>query len=482
MTDWTIESLAAALRAGEITIPDIAQQYVDRIMIEDPEGPNAVLALNPFWMEDAQKLQSTLTAEAPLLHGIPILVKDNIDTYSMGNSAGSVALKDVPVDTDAPLIQKLQAQGALILGKTNLSEWANFRCMSSISGWSSLGGQTHNALNPDWSPSGSSSGSAAAVAANYAVAAIGTETDGSIVSPAAHHGIVGLKPQVGRVSRTGIIPIAWSQDTAGPMTKTVRDSAILLKAISGPDNQDPITLTAPNDLDPLLDAASSSDLNGRRIGVLKPDELFNTTVHEHFYSVIDTLKEAGAQCIELSALPTLATLQDHEITVMTSEFPEALAQYFADRRNESPYRSLSDLHRFNLDHADSVLSVFGQTWFDRCLSAPSTDTNLYQEAQSAIDRFRREMMEVWFREHDLEAIVTPSNGPAWNLDPKLGDRYTGGNSHLAAVSGWPSITLPYAETDGRPLGALFITPAWQEHTLLSIATVFETLTREKNRH
>lgn len=473
MKDWTIETLAQALRSGETTILDVAQTYVDRIIEEDADGPNAIITLNPFWKEDAVKLQQSLFSDSPLLHGIPILLKDNIDTYSMGNSAGSIALKDVPVEKDAPVVQQLQQAGALILGKTNLSEWANFRAMDSISGWSSLGGQTRNALNKQWSPSGSSSGSAAAVAAGYAVAAVGTETDGSIVSPAAHNGIIGLKPQVGRVSRTGIIPIAWSQDTAGPMAKTVADCAILLEAMSAPDEDDAATRAQPERLEALKNYCVPGSLKGKRIGYLNPDEQFPTEVHERFFHVLERLSDGGANCIALNPVPSLATLQDHEITVMTSEFPEALATYMETRRPASPYKTLKDLHQFNLDNAQAVMPKFKQNWFDKCLMAPATSSNLYQTSQQAISAFRKELDELWFRAHDLDAVVTATNGPAWYINPNQGNQYTGGNSHIAAVSGWPSITIPYGDINDRPLGALFIVPPWEEAKLISIAYGFE---------
>lgn len=473
MNDWTIESLAHALRNDDTSIMAVAQAYIDRIMEEDAPGPNAVITLNPFWKEDAVRLQQSLFSDSHPLHGIPILIKDNIDTYSMGNSAGSLALKDVPVESDAALIVQLQQAGALILGKTNLSEWANFRAPDSISGWSSLGGQTHNALNRQWSPSGSSSGSAAAIAANFAVAAIGTETDGSIVSPSAHNGLVGLKPQVGRVSRTGIIPIAWSQDTAGPIAKNVRDCAILLQAMSATDPQDAPTQDQPNDLSEVLARCRSGALQKKRIGYLKPDEQFPREVSDQFFTVIERLMTAGADCIELDPLPSMVTLQDHEITVMTSEFPEALRHYFEQRRPASPYRSLRDLHQFNLDHADTVMPHFKQAWFDKCLDAPATSTDRYQSAQKAIELFRGELHELWFKAYDLDAVVTATNGPAWRIDPQHGDRYTGGNSHLAAVSGWPSITVPYGSIEQRSLGALFISPPWQESELLGMAYDFE---------
>lgn len=473
LQDWTIESLALAYRKKEISIVEVAKAYVDRIMSLDASGPNAVITLNPFWKEQAAKLQETLFSDSPELHGIPILIKDNIDTIDMGNSAGSIALDNIPVDENAPLIEQLTKAGALILGKTNLSEWANFRSNASTSGWSSLGGQTRNAYSLSHNPSGSSSGSAAAVASNFAVAAIGTETDGSIVSPSSHNGIVGLKPTVGRVSRTGIIPIAWSQDTAGPMTKTVRDAALVLQCIDQPDTRDTATQSQPQTTPDYLKFCQADFLKGKRIGYLKPDEQFSKTVNDNFFAVVETLMAAGARCVELDPVPSMVTLQDHEITQMLCEFPEALEQYFASRRPGSPYKNVEDLIKFNLDHASQTLTLFKQEWFDLCLTAPGTHSEAYKAAQAAIDNFRQELLTQWFVEHELDAIVTATNGLAWVIEDNANDKYTGGNSYIGAVTGWPSITVPYAFVDRLPLGANFVVPAWQEAELLGIAFDFE---------
>lgn len=473
MNNWTIETLAKALRNKEVTITEVASQYIDKIMEEDASGPNAVITLNPFWKEEASKLQETLFSDSPLLHGIPILIKDNIDTLHMGNSAGSIALKDVPVDDDAPLVKKLKKAGALILGKTNLSEWANFRSTDSTSGWSSLGGQTRNALSYDHNPSGSSSGSAAGVAANYAVAAIGTETDGSIVSPASHNGIVGLKPTVGRISRTGIIPISWSQDTAGPMTKTVKDAARLFDRMIEKDEADPATLAQAKVSQSFSQNCHSDYLKGKRIGYLSPDDRFPPVVGSHFHQVTEKLMAAGAQCIELEPVPSMVTLQGFEITQMTSEFPEALAKYIATRRSSSTYKTLLDFTEFNKEHAKTVMPLFKQEWFDKCLEAPPTTSSAYKEAQEAIQQFRDELTLQWFETHNLDAIVTATNGPAWRINPNVNDRYTGGNSYLGAVTGWPTLTVPYSQDNGLPLGALFMTRAWQEAELLGIGYCFE---------
>ncbi len=473
MGRWTIESLGQALRNKTVTIEQVAQSYIDRIMEEDVNGPNAVITLNPLWKEDAALLQAAMDEHSPVLHGIPVLIKDNIDTVAMGNSAGSIALHDIPVEQDAPLITQLKAAGALILGKTNLSEWANFRSTNSVSGWSSLGGQTRNAVSAEYNPSGSSSGSAAAVFADFAVAAIGTETDGSIVSPAAHNAIIGLKPTVGRIPRTGIIPIAWSQDTAGPMTKTVTDAARLLDVLTNTDADDPVTLLQPKKQESFTQYCQTDFLRGKRIGYLLPDERFPAMVAENFSQVIHQLESAGALCIALEPVPTMVTLQDHEITQMCCEFPEALASYIRTRRPLSAYKNLADFAEFNRQHADTVMPLFKQEWFDRCLQMPSTTSQAYHDAQDAIELFRHDLRDLWFKEHDLDAVVTATNGPAWRLDPTFNDSYTGGNSYIAAVSGWPSITVPYTFVEGLPLGALFIAQPWEEAELLGIAFGFE---------
>jgi amidase len=473
LPDWTIEQLATALRQQEVTITDVAQAYVDRIMSLDANGPNAVITLNPFWKEQAARLQETLFSDSPMLHGIPILIKDNIDTIDMGNSAGSIALGDIPVDQNALLVEQLTKAGALILGKTNLSEWANFRSTDSTSGWSSLGGQTRNAYSLAHNPSGSSSGSGAAIAANFAVAAVGTETDGSIISPSSHNALVGLKPTLGRVSRTGIIPIAWSQDTAGPMTKTVKDAATMLQYMDASDKDDAATLSDEKQTEDYSRHCQTDFIKGKRIGYLKPDERFPDSVSDAFFSVIETLMAAGARCVELDPVPSMVTLQDHEITQMTCEFPEALQTYFETRRNQSPYKSVGDLIQFNLDHQDKVLARFKQEWFDLCLQAPGTQSEAYKSAQKAIQVFRQELQTQWLDEHELDAIVTASNGPAWVIEESANDKYTGGNSYIGAVTGWPSITVPFKFLDRLPLGANFVAPAWQEAKLLGIAYGFE---------
>jgi amidase len=473
MKNWTIEALSHAYRDKSTTIKEVAQQYVDTIMEEDPTGPNAVITLNPFWKEDAAELQNTLFSDSPILHGVPVLIKDNIDTRNMGNSAGSIALKDVPVESDAPLIKQLKSAGALIIGKTNLSEWANFRSTDSVSGWSSLGGQTQNARSAIHNPSGSSSGSAAGVAANYCVFAIGTETDGSIVSPASHNGIVGLKPTVGRVSRTGIIPIAWSQDTAGPMTKSVKDAAFVLDVMCAEDAHDPVTQTQPSIDHSFSTYCESTFIKGKRIGVLRPDESFPTNVGDEFHAIVECLMNQGAQCIELDSVPSMVTLQDHEITQMCCEFPEALEAYLSSRRPASPFKNLQDFSDFNLANAKDVMPLFKQEWFDKCLTMPPTTSPSYKEAQRHIELFRNDLHELWFKAHDLDAMVCATNGPAWRTDRKYKDKYTGGSSHIAAVSGWPSITVPFVEIEQTSLGAMFVSKPWQEDTLLGIAYGFE---------
>jgi len=476
MKNWTIETLSQAIQYKEASIVDIAQEYVQEILESDPSGPNAVITLNPFWKEQALELQASLNDQSNPLHGIPILIKDNIDTIDMGNSAGSLALKDTQVEKNAPLITQLEAAGALILGKTNLSEWANFRSTASISGWSSLGGQTRNGINNDNSPSGSSSGSAAAVTANLSVAAIGTETDGSIVSPAAHNNIIGLKPTVGRVSRTGIIPIAWSQDTAGPMTKTVTDAALMLDVLVAPDSQDPVTMTQPpcNTVNKSFTThCSSSFIKGKRIGVLPIDDQFPEELSTEYKLVTQRLENAGATCIKIAPVPAMVTLQDDEITQMTCEFPEALEKYIKERRPTSPYKNLKDFAQFNELNANTVMPLFKQEWFDKCLKTPPTNSNKYKSAQQAIELFRAELKSQWFEQHQLDAVVCATNGPPWELNAEKGDRYTGGNSHIAAVSGWPSITVPYNTNSDMPLGALFIALPWQEASLIGIAFGFE---------
>jgi amidase len=416
------------------------------------------------------------------LHGIPILIKDNIATADrMETTAGSLALLGLKPPRDAHLVTRLREAGAVILGKTNLSEWANFRGNNSTSGWSGRGGQTRNPYALDRNPSGSSSGSAVAVSANLCVAAIGTETNGSIVSPASACGVVGLKPTVGLVSRSGIIPISASQDTAGPMTRTVRDAAIVLQAIAGRDERDAATAERPTEMG--LDFAAAlkpQALRGARIGLVRGPFGFRPWLEPVLAKMVSQLQEAGAEIVDLGEPAALRQLGNSSFEVMLYEFKAGLNAYFAELGRDSRVRSLTDLIAFNQAHAKEELAYFGQEILLQAEAKGALTDKAYLEARSKCIRYTRtEGIDAMMNEHRLDALVALTSGPAGLGDPVYGGSTTntGGSSGPAAVAGYPNITLPAAEVRGLPLGVSFFGRAWSEAVLIALAADFEARTR-----
>jgi amidase len=484
LEETSIAQLQQAMSSGRFSAVGLAQLYLGRIEAVDRSGPGlkSVIELNPDARVIAAELDRERRAKGPRgpLHGIPILIKDNLDTRDrMTTTAGSLALEGSIAPHDAFVVGRLRAAGAVILGKTNLSEWANFRGRRSISGWSGRGGQTRNPYFIDHSPSGSSSGSAAAVSANFCAASIGTETNGSIVSPASYCGVVGIKPTVGLVSRSGVIPIAASQDTAGPMARTVADAAALLGAMAGVDSSDPATNPAARqshaDYTRFLDAKS---LRGARLGVARSLFHLHPQVDPVMATALDALKREGAVLIDPVVLPSRQDLGGADYQVMLYEFKAGLNAYFATLRPGTRVKSLEELIAFNEQHRERELRFFGQeTLIEAQAKGPLSD-NAYLEAKARCVKWSQSLSAL-FDEHRLDAIVAPTTGPAHTLDWINGDRGLGGSSTYAAVAGLPNITVPCGDVFGLPLALSFFGRAWSEPKLIVIAYAFEQVTQAR---
>jgi amidase len=454
--------------------------YLGRIDALDRSGPalNAVIELNPDAMAIARALDEERRSQGPrgLLHGIPVLIKDNIDTADqMESTAGSLALAGSRAAHDATVAERLRAAGAVLLGKTNLSEWANFRSTRSSSGWSSRGGQTRNPYLLDRNPCGSSSGSAVAVSANLCAVAVGTETDGSIICPAQTNGIVGIKPTVGLVSRAGITPIAHSQDTAGPMARCVADAAALLEALAGRDARDPATLSSPRDPARYASDLDPHALRGARLGVARNFCGHDARVDLVFEACLGLMRSLGAEIVDPASLATAVLLSEPEYEVLLYEFKSDLNAYLANRGADCPVRSLGDVIAFNNAHADRTMPYFGQEIM--LLSegkGPLTDEAYHRALETCQRLSRAEGIDAVLAQHRLDAIVAPSGGPAWLTDWVLGDRHGGnGSSSPAAVAGYPNITVPAGHVFGLPVGISFIGPAFGELGLIRLAYAFE---------
>jgi amidase len=479
-----IADLQQEMTSGKRSSRSLAEEYLSRIDTIDKKGPalNSVIEINPDAIEIASALDKERKSKGPRgpLHGIPVLIKDNIDTADkMATTAGSLALVGSRPPVDAFLVRRLRDAGAVILGKTNLSEWANIRCSYSTSGWSGRGGLTKNPYALDRNPCGSSSGSGVAVSANLCAAAVGTETDGSVVSPASANGIVGMKPTVGLVSRSGVIPISHSQDTAGPMCRCVRDAAILLGALAGSDPADKVTTDpkrkAVADYTKALDPGG---LKGARIGVARNYFGFDETVDAVMAGALDALKHAGAMLVDPAEIPNMDKVGEAEQTVLQYEFKAGLAAYFARLGKTAPVRSLKDVIQFNERHKASEMPFFGQDLFMKAEAKGSLESYEYQEALARCRRFARtEGIDAVMDKFKLDALVAPTVGPACLTDLVVGDHWRGEASTAAAVAGYPSITVPAGHIFGLPVGLLFFGRAWSEATLLTLAYSFEQATK-----
>ena len=486
LDEVTIADLQAGMSSGKFSSRAITEKYLARIEEIDRRGPavNSVLEINPEAHSIAESLdreRQEKKARGPL-HGIPVLIKDNIDTADkMQTTAGSLALLGSRPSKDSFVAQKLREAGAVILGKTNLSEWANIRSSHSSSGWSGRGGQTKNPYVLDRNPCGSSSGSGAAVAANLCAAAIGTETDGSVVCPSSANGLVGIKPTVGLVSRSGIIPIAHSQDTAGPMTRTVRDAAILLTALAGVDARDTPTGDSvgktSTDYTKFLDP---NGLKGARIGVARKYFGFNDAVDHFMEHVIDEIKKQGAVIVDPADLESHGKFDDTELTVLLYELKADLNIYLAGREPESQVHSLKEVIEFNDHNPEKEMPYFGQDLFIKAEAKGPLTSNEYLDALEANRRLsRREGIDGLMDKFHLDAILAPTGGPAWITDLANGDHSSGGSSNAAAVAGYPNINVPAGFVFGMPIGISFFGRAWSEPTLLKLAYSFEQATKAR---
>ncbi len=488
LDEITIGQLAEGISSGKFTSRSITEEYIARIEAIDRNGPalHSVIELNPDALAIADALDKERKekgARGPL-HGIPVLIKDNIDTADqMATTAGSLALVGAKPPKDAFLVQQLRRAGAVILGKTNLSEWANIRSNRSTSGWSGRGGLTKNPYALDRNTSGSSSGSAVAVSANLCVAAVGTETDGSIVSPSSVNGIVGIKPTVGLVSRTGVIPISHTQDTAGPMARTVRDAAILLGALAGIDTEDKATSGSNGKL--LTDYTQHLDpkgLRGAKIGVVRKYFEFHPRVDAIMNEALNALKQQGAILIDPAKIETIGKYDDTELTVLLYELKADLNAYLARRGPGAPVHSLKELIEYNERNAKKEMPYFGQETFLKAEAKGSLRSKEYLDALKKNQRMaRKEGIDAVMDKHKLDALVAPTDAPAWVTDLIDGDHFIGGSSTAAAVAGYPSITVPAGFVFGLPVGISFFGRAWSESTLLKLAYSFEQATQRRKQ-
>ena len=484
MDELGIKELSDLLAAQKLSSVELVGEYISRVKLIDKAGPmlNSVIEVNPDVLEiaanlDAERLAGSVRSP---IHGVPIFIKDNIDTADkMQTTAGSLALVNSRPKKDAHIVKRLRKAGAIILGKTNLSEWANFRSSHSSSGWSSRGGLTRNPYALDRSACGSSSGSAVAVAANLCAAAVGTETDGSIICPSHMNGIVGIKPTLGLVSRSGIIPIAHSQDTAGPMTRTVSDAALLLTILAGYDPQDRATKgLARADFIDYSAYQPSGGLVATRIGVARQFWGVDPNVDAIMEEVVHSLQKLGAVVVDPVEIPNSNKYDDSEYEVLLYEFKSDLNQYLAGLGENAPVRTLEEIIKFNQENKDRVMPHFGQ---ERMIAAQAKgDLNevSYRRALSRNRRYSdRKGLAMVFSEHQLDAVLIPSGCPAWLIDLINGDHYRGGTSSPAAVSGYPSITVPAGYIHGLPVGMSLIGLPYAEKKLIEMANSFENETR-----
>jgi amidase len=480
VNEKTIAQLQAAMQSGATNSQQLVRLYLARIATIDRAGPrlNAIIELNPEAGSIAMAMDAERKAKGPrgALHGVPVLLKDNIATADqMQTTAGSMALAAVKPPRDAFLVSRLRQAGAVILGKTNLSEWANMRSTRATSGWSARGGLTLNPYALDRNTSGSSSGSGASVAASLAAVAVGTETDGSITSPASVNGLVGIKPTVGLVSRAGIIPIAHSQDTAGPMARTVADAAVLLSVMAGSDVRDPATALADQKKTDYTRFLDPNGLRDKRIGVVRSQLISSgDLVAALVESQLAVLKAQGATLVDVPELPNASKYGDSELTVLLFELKADMANYLGDYGPNAKLKNLADVIAYNETHQTQEMPFFGQEHFINAQAKGALDSKEYLEALANNQRFSRdEGIDQVLREHRLEALVAPTCGPAWLTDFINGDASGASFTAPAAVAGYPHISLPCGLVHGLPCGMSFVSGAWSEGPLIAMAYAYE---------
>ncbi len=464
LNEITVSELQAGMKSGKFSAKMLVEKYLERIKEIDPKL-NSVIETNPDAMRIAEEMdrERKRGKVRSMMHGIPILIKDNINTADeMKTTAGSFALVDAPVpERDAFVVEKLRKAGAVIIGKTNLSEWANFRSTKSISGWSGRGGQTNNPYVLDKNPCGSSSGSGVAISANLAAVAVGTETNGSIICPATRNGVVGIKPTLGLISRSGIIPIAHTQDTAGPMARTVADAAILLGVLVGTDKADATTSQSKKGKKDYTKFLDKDGLRGARIGVARQFAGNNAKPKEIFESHLEVLKANGATLIDVTFPVDFSKLADDRLQVLLYEFKTDLNKYLAERR--APYKTLADLIKFNEENKEREMPLFGQELFLQSQSKGDLTEKAYTDALQKVKRASREEgIDAVVAKDRLDAIVSPAVGGTWSL---------------AAVAGYPYITVPAGFVDGLPVGIAFFGRVFTEPQLIKIAYAFEQKTK-----
>ena len=470
LEEITLAELQDGLRSGRFTSRALTEGYLARIDAIDKHGPaiNSVIELNPDALAIAAEMDR-IPCRGPL-HGIPVLIKDNIDTADrMHTSAGSLALAESIAPRDSAVAKKLREAGAVIIGKTNLSEWANFRSTHSTSGWSGRGGQTRNPYVLDRNPCGSSSGTGAGIASNLAAVGVGTETDGSVVCPSSACGLVGIKPTLGLINGAGIVPIAHSQDTAGPMCRTVTDAAILLGALA----------EKPRDYTKSLDA---NGLRGARIGVARKFFGINDATDAVMKSAIDVSKQLGATIVDPADMATTGKYDDTEQEVLLYEFKTDINKYLSGLNASVKTRTLADLIKFNEANRDREMPYFGQELFEKAEKKGPLTEEKYKKALAKNHRMSRaEGIDDVLKKHKLDAIIAPTGGPVWPTDLVNGDHYTGGYSTASAVAGYPHITVPAGLAFGLPVGLSFFAGAWSEPALIKFAYAFEQATKARRK-
>jgi len=469
-SSWTLFELSEAIQSGETSSETAVKTYLERIEMYDRAGPElqSVLTINPDAIKQAQALDAELKdgkSRGPL-HGVPILIKDNIETAdNMPTTAGAVALKDNMNGRDAPLVARLRAQGAIVLGKTNLSQWANFRSTKSISGWSALGGQTRNPHVLDRSPCGSSAGSGAAMAAHLAAGTIGTETNGSIICPSTSNGIVGFKPTVGLVSQELIVPISSTQDTAGPMTLTVRDAALMLDGMA----------SGTRDVS-FAEQLDADGLKGKRVGVLRFAEGDYPEINLLFAEALDVLEDAGAKLIEIEEFDTPDGFWGDAFDVLKVEFKATLNSYLASTGEKVKIRTLAELITFNASVADQELPLFDQDILEMSEAKPGTDDPKYRASLAKVlSATRKNGLDKFVADYRVDMVVVPSRGPSFLINPVTGDDAGGGPGAgwIAAIAGYPHISVPMGEMRSLPIGLSFMGPAGTDAQILSAGHAYE---------
>jgi amidase len=489
LDEITIGELQKGMKSGKYTSQSIAEKYLRRIEEIDSHGPaiHSVIEVNPDALAIAKALDRERkekgSSRGPL-HGIPVLIKDNIDTADrMMTTAGSLALFGSTPSQDSTVAKRLREAGAVILGKTNLSEWANFRSSHSSSGWSGRGGQTKNPYALDRNPCGSSSGSGAATSANLCAIAVGTETDGSVVCPSSANSLVGLKPTVGLISRAGIIPISHNQDTSGPMGRTVTDVAILLGALTGVDSRD-VAMNASrgmgaSDYTKFLDP---NGLKGARLGIVRKSFGFNDATDKLLNGLIEEMKKLGAVIVDPADIPTAGKFDDSEFEVLLYEFKADLNAYLAGLGPKAPVHSLKDVIAFNEKNSAKEMPYFGQDIMIKSeAKGPLTEKAYLDALKKDREMSRDQGIDFVLREHKLDALIAPTGGPSWPTDWVNGDHFTGGYSTTSAVAGYPHITVPAGYVSGLPVGISFFASAYSEPTLIKLAYAFEQATKARRK-